>query len=63
MNRLHQYWRMWIMKSSNLEPTKKEGKTSERVTARSATKDKILLPSSPTTSQQWNPTPLVALKA
>ncbi|XP_061991810.1 uncharacterized protein LOC133709886 isoform X2 [Rosa rugosa] len=44
--------------SSNLEPRKKE------VTARSATKDKILLSSSPTTSQQQNPTPLVtALKA
>ncbi|PRQ37017.1 putative arginine decarboxylase [Rosa chinensis] len=44
--------------SSNLEPRKKE------VTARSATKDKILLSSSPTTSQQQNATPLVtALKA
>ena len=54
---------IFLQESSNLVAGKKEDKTRGRVSARSVTKDKILISNSQISEQQ-NPPPLVtALKA
>lgn len=54
---------IFLQESNNLVPRKKEDKPREKVTARSVTKDKILVSNSQI-SEQRNPPPLVtALKA